>query len=147
MKLSNRDLGYGIHRLNFLLERLLERGLVDAPISFSAFKILMSLHRQPEFSARQIADFLGQTEAGVSRQIEHLVAAGYLEATTNASNRRQRILTVTASGKAVGEQARIGLEATLAPVFAELDDTERSQLFELIQKVTDSAHDECRQSK
>ncbi len=126
---SDKELAYRIHKMNFLLERRIERVLaLETELSFAQFKTLMALGHDPDICASQIADYLGLTEAAISRQINMLVEQGFLDRHESPENRRKFQLTVTARGKTATTIAGAALQRSLREVFEHLDEADRSLL-------------------
>lgn len=120
------NIGYALHHLVFVLDRQSDTVLQERlGIGFSQFKILMVLQKHQNVQQRRIAEFLGQTEASVSRQIKLLEDKGYVEITVSASNRREHKIAPSTRGEQLAEQAMEVLNAYHAPVFANLSNKEQ----------------------
>ena len=144
VRYGNRDLSYRFHKLSLLLERVVSASLLDgADLTFAQFKILMSLNHNAEATGAQIADYLGLTEAAVSRQVSQLVDHGYLKRELDTVHRRQHRLTVTARGRVVTDKTRRVLGESVEPVFAEIDEAVRQQLGETLDQLTRRARTVC----
>jgi len=125
------NIGYLLQRLAFLLARQSDQVLQEQlGIGFSQFKILMVLGWDPSFQQRHIADKLGQTEAGVSRQIKLLKQRGLLVTEINPNNRREHITTPTAKGQRLTEKALEILNNYHSPMFELLSEKQRERLLE-----------------
>lgn len=74
-------------------------------IGLSQFRILMALEWNPRASQRTVADSLGLTEAGVSRQIRLLILKGLLASKADPANRRRHVIAPTPRGMQATEAA------------------------------------------
>ncbi len=68
-------------------------------LTFSQWMILRSLANNPSCSQQSIARCRDLTQAAVSRQVEALRAKKLLSRRENPKNRREHVLTLTASGR------------------------------------------------
>lgn len=129
--MGSDNIGYLLQRLAFLLARQSDQVLQEQlGIGFSQFKILMVLGWDPSYQQRNIADKLGQTEAGVSRQIKLLKERGLLTSQVNPENRREHITTPTLKGQRLTEKALEVLNSYHAPMFELLGDKQKERLLE-----------------
>ncbi len=130
MKPTN-NLGYLLQRLAFCLARQSDQVLQEQlGIGFSQFKILMVLGWNPSVRQRSIADKLGQTEAGISRQIKLLKDRGLLETRINPENRREHITVLTPKGQRLTEKAMELISDYHQPMFEQLNDKQKERLVE-----------------
>jgi DNA-binding MarR family transcriptional regulator len=104
-------------------------------IGMSQFKILMVLQEHPSMQQRALADFLGQTEASISRQIKLLCEKGMLTVEVNAKNRREHITKPTVKGLKLSQASQDILQEYHAPTFDQFSDKERQQLTEMLSKI------------
>lgn len=118
---TQNNLGYTIHHLGSAMDRQTDILLQDKfKIGFSQFKIMLALKQQDAVQQQQIAHFLGQTEASISRQIKLLVSMGFVNSKKNPENKRQLVTSLTAKGSHVTAQAVAALEAHYQPMFSQL---------------------------
>lgn len=130
MRPSN-NVGYLLQRLAFMLNRQSDQVLQEQlGIGFSQFKILMVLGWNPSVRQRHIADKLGQTEAGISRQIKLLKELGLLTTQVNPKNRREHITVPTSRGERMTEKAMELLNQYYAPMLGQLSDKQQEKLLE-----------------
>jgi DNA-binding MarR family transcriptional regulator len=108
-------------------------------IGMSQFKLLMMLQYHTNVQQRMLADYLGQTEASISRQIKLLKTMGMLDTTRNPKNRREHITVLTARGIKITEAARDVLMEYHAPVFGQLSDKQQQQLTDLLRQLHNAA--------
>lgn len=137
MNISN-SLGYTLHHLSFILDRQSELFLQDRfGIGFSQFKILIALMKHTGVQQKEIAEFLGQTEASVSRQIQTMMDDGLVNSKRDPQNRRQRITQLSKKGEKLARDAMAELEKHYAPMFDTLTDKQQRDLSQMLDKLRD----------
>jgi len=100
-----------IHKFMFLAHKMLDKELSRVcNISFSQFRIVITVLHHPGISQRQIADFEELTEAAVSRHISGLSSKGYVLLVPNTKNKKQHILELTEYGKVMCTRALVVVE-------------------------------------
>lgn len=135
---TNNSLGFTLHHLSFMLDRQSDLFLQDRfGIGFSQFKILMSLMRHTNVQQREIAEYLGQTESSVSRQVQSLIDEGLVSSRRDTNDHRQTVTQLTAKGEKLARSAMGGLEKHYAPMFATLSDKKQMELAELLDSLRD----------
>ncbi len=123
------NLGYLIHHLSFVLDRQSDQLLQERyDIGFSQFKILMALKWHTNVQQRQIAEYLGQTEASVSRQIKILADRHLIQTLISPDNRRQHITRLTARGEHLADEAMSALNDYHNPMFSRLSVAQQEAL-------------------
>lgn len=108
-------------------------------IGMSQFKILRILQQEPGIQQRVLADRLGQTEAGVSRQIKLLVGKGLLLVEVNPESRREHLTLLTAKGTKITDAAQEVVLEYHGPVFEQFNQKQQKQLCELLESIHDAA--------
>jgi DNA-binding MarR family transcriptional regulator len=137
---ASRSLGYTLHHLSFVLDRQSDLLLQDKfNIGFSQFKIMMALLWHEGVQQSEIADFLGQTEASVSRQVKLLIDQGLVTSRLEPTNRRKRITRLSPEGERVANEAMTTLEMFHAPMFEKLTERQQSELREILEIMHDQA--------
>lgn len=140
-----KNLGYLLHHLSFALDRQSDQVLQERlGIGFSQFKILMALKMHTGVQQRQIADYLGQTEASISRQIKLMAELNLLQSVINPASRREHRTTLTAKGDRVTEEAMRILNDFHMPMFDRLTAKQQEQLLECLTLMHQEA---CRTDK
>lgn len=130
------NLGYLIHHISFVLDRQSNQALHERlGIGFSQFKILMVLKWHTGVQQKRIADYLGQTEASISRQIKLMAEIGLLQSRVSPANRREHMTTLTAKGDSVAEEAMRLLNDYHAPMFSRLSVHQQELLAEILQNM------------
>lgn len=130
------NLTYLIQHLSGVMGKQFEHVLREqAGIGLSQFKILMVLEWNPRVSQRSIADSLGQTEAGVSRQIRLLKDKDLLVSKSDPQNRRRHVTAPTPKGMQVTEAANNALRRSFGPELSGVGDEQLVQLAAGLQKL------------
>ncbi len=128
MKPTN-NLGYLLHHLSFVLDRQSDQVLQDQlGIGFSQYKILSVLKWHAGIQQKQIANYLGQTEASISRQIKIMHDSGLLQSRVSPNSKREHITSLTTKGEDLANQATERLNRYHGPMFALLSDQQRQNL-------------------
>jgi DNA-binding MarR family transcriptional regulator len=87
--------------VNDVLERALEE-VSDEQVSMSQVKLLLLIARPDKrFKVRDVAEFLGITNAAASRSIDRLVLRGLVDRTVTPEDRRAVELTLTPRAEAM----------------------------------------------
>lgn len=135
---ASRSLGYTLHHLSFVLDRQSDLLLQEKfSVGFSQFKIMMALLWHERVQQNEIADFLGQTEASVSRQVKLLIDQGLVISQTEPTNRRKRITRLSIQGEKIATEAMATLEQFHAPMFEKLTETQQSDLRDILEIMHD----------
>ena len=130
---STNNIGYLLQHLSGVLAKQSDQALQERlGIGFSQFKILRVLQENPVVLQKQIAEWLGQTEASISRQIKLMHETGLLHTVVNPRNRREHITSPTAKGMRLAEEALNVLNSTHASVFEELGEKHQEQLHAIL---------------
>lgn len=79
-----------------------------AGLSMSQLSTLMRLYHNGDCVVSDIADELGVSNAAASQMVERLVSLGYLGRAEDPNDRRQKVITLSATGRAMIEE---GIEA------------------------------------
>lgn len=139
------SLGYSLHHLSFVLDRQADLLLQERlGIGFSQFKILMALQWQACTQQRYIAEYLGQTEASVSRQIKLLHELGLLKNQISSHSRRERVTTLTTKGEKLANEAMKQLNKFYEPILSHLSSRQQ----ETLSTILEIMHEEvCRSDK
>ena len=134
--MNNESIGYALHHLVFILDRQSDEALrANLNVGYSQFKILMAAKHKAGLKQNDIAGFLGQTEASVSRQIKLLKQDGLLSVQIDPANRRARSIVLTSKGADLGRQCVEVLEHEHSAVFGSLSFAEQKLTRELLERL------------
>ncbi len=130
------NIGYLLQHLSGALAKQSDQALQERlGIGFSQFKILRVLQHSPHTQQRQIAQWLGQTEASISRQIKLMIDKGLLQTTISPKNRREHLTTPTTKGVRMTEEAINVLNSAHSDTFSELTEKQQQQLLEILTRM------------
>jgi DNA-binding MarR family transcriptional regulator len=123
----NNDIGYLLNHLSSVLARQSDDILQERlGFGMTQYKILTSLLWSNGMLQKQIAERLGLTEAGISRQMKIISDMKLLQVTINPVNKREHIIRLTARGEQKTHEAMNIIKDYHAPVFRSLG-TEQQQ--------------------
>ncbi|OZF03283.1 MULTISPECIES: MarR family transcriptional regulator [Nocardiaceae] len=128
-----RDLSVSAMRLN---RRLRLRHASDR-IPVAQLSILTTIFREGPMTTGELAVRERIKPPSVSRSSHALVEMGLLERVPHATDRRQVVLTLTDSGRAVADSDVAERERVLAERLGELSDDERTTLAEAARILTE----------
>jgi DNA-binding MarR family transcriptional regulator len=89
-----------------VITRHYDRALAPVGLSTSAYSILSRTSSEGPLPLGELASRLAMDRTTLSRELTPLVDAGFLTATTDANDRRRRIVAMTGTGAALVERAR-----------------------------------------
>ena len=112
-------------------------------IGFSQFKILFALEHHDGIQQKEIAGFLGQTEASISRQIKLLVSARLVSVKKGADDKKKHLITPTARGRQIAMDAFVSLNAHYMPVLSVLSPHEQMDLANKLSKIHSALETSC----
>lgn len=134
------SLAYSLHRLVFVLDKQSDDALLQAyGFGFSKFKILLGAKHRAGLTQNDIAHFLGQSEASVSRQLKLMSREGLIAVKQDKTNRRKHVVVLTEKGLDLVNQATNLLQETHAGVFGSLGYKEQQLMKELIDRLETKA--------
>ena len=126
----------GIHRLSSVMGRIADRVLQEHyEFGMTQFKIIWVLYNHREDGGvRQsdIATWLSQTEAAISRQIRPMSKQKLLESTVDPKNRRSHLVRLTAEGEALAREAMQTLMAVNRQYFDKLTKKQQTDLADML---------------
>lgn len=129
-------LGYLVEHTAAILHRQSDQVLQERlGIGMSQFKLLMILQEYHNVQQRELANWLGQTEASISRQIKILCEKGMLAIQVNPKNRRQHLTVATAKGMKVAQAATDVLTEYHGLVFEQFSHKQQQQLAGMLQSM------------
>lgn len=121
--------GFLLHKIGAMLERstdlILEK---EFSIGYSQFKILYTLQHHPIAHQKEIAHFLGQTEASISRQIKLLKADDLISIDIGNDDKKKHVISATTKGKRVAYEAFMLLNKKYEPLLYDLSVEEQQLL-------------------
>lgn len=141
----NNNLSYLLTHLAAVLSKQTNQLLLEQlGVGFSQYRILMVLEWNPRLTQKAIANSLGQTEAGISRQVGLLKAKGLLETKIDPTDKRKHMNEPTALGMQVTEAASSLLRHGLESDIAGLNSDQLAKLMDSLQRLHKTV---CRSGK
>lgn len=126
------SVGYLIHELSQKLTAESDQVLLERyGIGFSQYKVLLSLEVAQGRPQKEIAHYLSQTEASVSRQIGLLIDKNLVIIGPSKDN-RQHLIYLTPRGEEMVQKATNALNTYHAPFFQNLSEKQLGQLTNLL---------------
>ena len=114
--------------------------LEDEDLSIREIHVLLFLYNNPgRDTAREVSELRGMPKSQVSAAVDLLTERGFLKRQTDREDRRVVHLTLTASGRTLGREARKLQTACVARVLSPLTETEREQFQALLEKILTGA--------
>lgn len=130
------------YRLSVLSNRI-SRSIADGyeerfQLTLPEWRVMAVLGEEPDLSAGQVADRTAMDKVAVSRAVSKLLEAGRIERHFANEDRRRSVLALSEDGNKIYHEVipiALGYEAKLFEKFSE---TEKSQLDELLLKLSAS---------
>lgn len=140
----NDNPGFLLHKIGAVMEHVSDKVLFEEfGIGFSQFKILFALEHHDGIQQKEIAGFLGQTEASISRQIKLLVSARLVSVKKGADDKKKHLITPTARGRQIAMDAFVSLNAHYMPVLSVLSPHEQMDLANKLSKIHSALETSC----
>ena len=133
-----------LHKIGVMMDRRSDQLLMsELGIGFAQFRILAAVSHSQGLLQKDVAKWLGQTEASVSRQVKLLVSSGLLEVQTGHTDKKQHTLHLTHRGKQLSDQALHILEHHYKSFFKSLHGTDDRRCIEMLNKIHDALEISC----
>jgi len=112
-------------------------------LAITEWRVLAVLGRQPDLSAREVAERTAMDKVAVSRAIASMVEAGRLERSTHDNDRRRAVLRLSPAGQAIyAEVAPLALDYQRR-LLEGLGPQEREALQDLLTRLERAAAEVC----
>ncbi|HET7561081.1 MAG TPA: MarR family transcriptional regulator [Rhodanobacteraceae bacterium] len=122
------------------IEQALAESGVD--LNFSQFLALKRLGEDGPMAPGELARCVHYSPGALTRVLDKLEQAGYLQRIPDPDDRRALRLQLTPAGRAVNKRMIACGDAAAEHAFSELSETERLQLRSLLERVLDHLYDE-----
>ena len=121
------------------LERLATRSIESAEVGLSDFAVLeMLLHKGPQ-PVNEIGRRIELTSGAITTAVDRLESRGLVTREAHQSDRRARIVRLTARGKEQAVRVFAGHKTAMDLAASGLSKTERAMLIQLLKKLGTSA--------
>ena len=111
----------------------------SAGLSMAQFSILMQLHHKGPCGVSEIGERFDITSAAASQLVDKLVQSGYIERAEDPSDRRAKVLKLTASGQALIERGGQERHRWLDEVVKNLSAEDQKKVGEALVILTEAA--------
>lgn len=133
------ELGRAIKQLQNHNHRRLEAGLRELDITLAQWDALRAIDLIPGASAHALAEDTFQTDQSFGTLATRLIAKGLVKRQQGAG--RALLHSLTPKGRQVLEQGLVIAKRVVSGTFADISESERTQLLGLVQKVLASTGD------
>ena len=131
--------GFLLHKIGALMERTSDHVLFNEfGVGYSQFKILFALSHHEDVQQKEIAQFLGQTEASISRQIKLLREARFITITLGRDDKKKHLITLTSKGQNLLTDALSTLNRFYEPMLSTLSPKAQLELAGQLGMIHDS---------
>ncbi|MEM6530931.1 MAG: MarR family transcriptional regulator [Chloroflexota bacterium] len=122
--------------LRFHLDKFLESA--GAPISPEQWIILFKLWERPGLPQNALTDPVLNDEPNITRLIRALIQHGYVERITDETDRRRKLVSLTAKGEALMAHLLPLVVETRKRIFSGIPEDELERFVELLHRVEDN---------
>jgi DNA-binding MarR family transcriptional regulator len=130
------DVGFLLSRASGLVVRASNAALAGHGLRVRPYSVLLlACDAEEGMSQRELADVLGLDPSQVVLLVDELTGAGLVERRVSGTDRRTKLVTATAAGRAVREAAARDVDGALAAQLGDLSADERAQLQELLTRL------------
>lgn len=100
------------------LTRSIDEGLAEQGLGRAHHRALYFIARQPDLTISELLKILAITKQSLGRVLTELAERGFVETRTGSTDRRQKLLRLTAEGGAFEAQLFDSLRTSLASAYA-----------------------------
>lgn len=108
-------------------------------LSMPQFSILMQLHHKGACGVSDISERFDITNAAASQLVDKLVQSGYIERAEDPSDRRAKVLKLTASGQSLIERGGQERHRWMDEITKSLSAEEQKKIIEALDILTEAA--------
>lgn len=119
--------------------QLFSRFIKDQGLSFSQINALFQIQMQGDCSVSDISDHLGITKAATSQMLDRLVEQDFIKRAEDPNDRRNKLITLTSSGKVLVQQAIYARDEWLGEIEASLSPQEKELVIQALNLLTEKA--------
>lgn len=109
----------------------------DVPLEPAALPIVVRVGRQPGISIGQLADQIGRNHSSISRQVDKLMTAGWLQE-TERGDQRVRQVELTPQGQRGLMQIKVARETAFREKLTDYSNNDRAELARVLQQLADT---------
>jgi DNA-binding MarR family transcriptional regulator len=140
----NENTGLMLHKIGSMMERVSDSVLFsEYGIGYSQFKILFALSHHNGVQQKEIAQFLGQTEASISRQIKLLKISSIVTIKLGSDDKKKHLISLTSKGTELMQDAFATLNKFYMPILTTLTEKDQHELRRILGLVHASMVEVC----
>jgi DNA-binding MarR family transcriptional regulator len=129
------DTGYRLADNSRQLRRLFDERVRDLGLTGPQARLLLALERQPNENQVFYAERLEVEPITLTRIVDRLEDAGWIERQNDPADRRARILHLTDKSRSIVSALRASVEALFDDMLGGFDDTERAVFASLLERI------------
>jgi DNA-binding MarR family transcriptional regulator len=129
---SALEVGQAYFELHHQVHRIVDQAMGAAGLSLARAKVLMRLSERGPMNQATLAGLLGHAPRSVTDTVDVLERDGLVTRTDDERDRRARIVTLTAAGRAAHETAQVVRLKAMDEIFGSLTAGERATLRALL---------------
>jgi len=133
-----KRLGYRFADNSRLMRRLFDERVRDLGLTAPQARLLLLLDRFPEGNQAFYADQLEIEPITLTRMVDRMEAAGWIERRADPNDRRARILHLTDKARAIVDSLRHGVDRLMEEMLAGFDPSERARLADYLDRIGDN---------
>ena len=134
-RVRETSMGWTIQRLARKLDVAMEARLSALGLTVSSFAVMMTVLESGPLTQSGISKEFGMPAYAISRAIDALEAAGYVERRAHPTSRRAHDIHATEAGVALAPKLHGIVRAVNADLAAGLEDKDRAAFLALLQRV------------
>ncbi len=127
--------GHAIRRLHQISVGIFHQELQDLNLTPVQFGVLQTVQNQPGLDQRTLARLIALDTSTTAGVVDRLEARGLLQRSVSPDDKRARLLSLTAAGVALCDQARPGVMRAQALTLAPLSADERATFMALLDRL------------
>jgi DNA-binding MarR family transcriptional regulator len=112
---------------------------VDASVSVTQMRVLVLLWTGEPLNLSAVAEGLGVNASNASRTVDRLVSTGLVDRGELTADRRQRVLTLTGTGRRFVEKLMARREQELTEIVERMSDADRQALMRALAPFNEAA--------
>jgi DNA-binding MarR family transcriptional regulator len=129
------DTGYRLADNSRQLRRLFDERVRDLGLTGPQARLLLALERQPNENQVFYAERLEVEPITLTRIVDRLEDAGWIERQNDPADRRARILHLTDKSRSIVSALRASVEALFDDMLGGFDDAERAVFASLLERI------------
>jgi DNA-binding MarR family transcriptional regulator len=114
---------------------VLDRHILESPLSLSEARVLYELNNQRECTARDIMQTLNIDEGYLSRIIHRFIKQGMIKKVKSEADKRAYILTVTPKGKNQFQKINNASISAISELLTDVDEKDVQQLVVMMDNI------------